>query len=198
MSLRMSMVLALLAAITMATTAWAQYPGGAGGTGGPGGAGGTRGGMGGGRGGPPPDAMRGRPPADGPLSPGAVVQVQLDQLEDDLKLVPAQIGAWRAYTDKVQKLADDTTRIRFEARTSAPGQSSAIQQLDEIAAQMRSRKAAVDEIVELGRALYATLDPEQKSIADRRLSPVVSLLTTGVAPAGTLDGGSRGGRRASP
>ena len=135
---------------------------------------------------------------DAPLSPGAIVQVQLDQLEDDLKLVPAQIGAWRAYTDKVQKLADDTTRIRFEARTAAPGQSSAIQQLDEIAAQMRSRKAAVDEIVDLGRALYATLTPEQKSIADRRLSPVVSLLTTGVAPAGTLDGGSRGGRRASP
>jgi len=198
MSLRMSMVLALLAAITMATTAWAQYPGGAGGTGGPGGAGGTRGGMGGGRGGPPPDAMRGGPPVDAPLSPGAIVQVQLDQLEDDLKLVPAQIGAWRAYTDKVQKLADDTTRIRFEARTAAPGPSSAIQQLDEIDAQMRSRKAAVDEIVDLGKALYATLTPEQKSIADRRLSPVVSLLTTGVAPAGTLDGGSRGGRRPSP
>ena len=141
--------------------------------------------------------MRGGPPVDAPLSPGAIVQVQLDQLEDDLKLVPAQIGAWRAYTDKVQKLADDTTRIRFEARTAAPGQSSAIQQLDEIAAQMRSRKAAVDEIVDLGRALYALLTPEQKSIADRRLSPVVSLLATGVAPAGTLDGGSRGGRRAN-
>ena len=114
MSLRLSMVLALLAVITMATTAWAQYPGGASGTGGPGGAGGTRGGMGGGmgggRGGPPPDAMRGGPPVDAPLSPGAIVQVQLDQLEDDLKLAPAQIGAWRAYTDKVQKLADDTTR----------------------------------------------------------------------------------------
>ena len=78
--------------------------------------------------------MRGGPPVDAPLSPGAIVQVQLDQLEDDLKLVPAQIGAWRAYTDKVQKLADDTTRIRFEARTAAPGPSSAIQQLDEIAA----------------------------------------------------------------
>ncbi len=135
---------------------------------------------------------------DAPLSPGAIVQVQLDQLEDDLKLAPAQIGAWRAYTDKVQKLADDTTRIRFEARTAAPVPSSAVLQLDEIAAQMRSRKAAVDEIVDLGKALYATLTPEQKSIADRRLSPVVSLLTTGVASAGTLDGGSRGGRRASP
>ena len=195
MSLRMSMVLALLVAFGMSAAAWAQYPGGTGGTGGPGGAGGPRGGMGSGRGGPPPDVARGGPPVDAPLSPGAVVQVQLDQLEDDLKLATAQIGAWRAYTDKVQKLADDTTRIRFEARTAAPGQSSAIQQLDEIAAQMRSRRAAVDEIVELGRALYALLTPEQKSIADSRLSPVVSLLATGVAPAGTLDGGSRGARR---
>ncbi len=198
MARRMSTLLVLLAAIAMAATAWAQYPGGAGGTGGPGGAGGPRGGMGSGRGGPPQDAKRGGPPVDAPLSPGAVVQVQLDQLEDDLKLAPAQIGAWRAYTDKVQKLADDTTRIRFEARTSAPGQSSALQQLDEIAVQMHSRSAAVDEIVELGRALYAVLTPEQKSIADRRLSPVVSLLITGVAPAGTLDGGSRSARRPNP
>jgi len=109
-----------------------------------------------------------------------------------------QIGAWRAYTDKVQKLADDTTRIRFEARTAVPGPSSAIQQLDEIAAQMRNRRTAVDEIVESGRALYATLTPEQKLIADRRLSPVVSLLATGVAQAGTLESGSRGARRPNP
>jgi hypothetical protein len=135
---------------------------------------------------------------DAPLSPGAAVQVQLDQLEDDLKLAPAQLGAWRAYTDKVQKLADDTTRIRFEARTSAPAQSSALQQLDEIAVQMHSRRAAVDEIVESGKALYVLLTPEQKSIADRRLAPVVLLLATGAAPAGTLDGGSRSARRPNP
>lgn len=83
MSLRIAMLLALLVAFGMSAAAWAQHPGG---TGGAGGAGAPRGGMGSGRGGPPPDAARGGPPVDAPLSPGAVVQVQLDQLEDDLKL----------------------------------------------------------------------------------------------------------------
>ena len=49
---------------------------------------------------------------------------------------------------------------------------------------MRSRAALVDEIGALGRALYATLTPEQQAIADRRLSLTVSLLATGVMPAG--------------
>ena len=132
MTRRMSTLLVLLAAIAMAATAWAQYPGGAGGTGGPGARAARAAAWAAGAEVHRRTQAR-RAPVDAPLSPGAVVQVQLDQLEDDLKLAPAQIGAWRAYTDKVQKLADDTTRIRFEARTSAPGQSSALQQLDEIA-----------------------------------------------------------------
>ena len=62
---------------------------------------------------------------------------------------------------------------------------------------MRSRRAAVDEIVELGRALYVAHSGAE---VDHRSSPVavVSLFITGVAPAGTLDGGSRGARRPNP
>jgi len=184
-----STVLALVAVVGMTTAAWAQYPGGPGG---------SRGGMGGGREGPRPDAMRGGPAADAPLSPGALVQVQLDQLEDDLKLTPAQRGAWTAYADKVLKLADDTARSRFDARTATPEQSSALQQLDQLASRMRSRMIAVDQIVDSGRELYATLTPEQKAIADRRLSLAVSLLVTGATPAGMIDGAGRDGRGRSP
>ena len=191
-----STVVVLLMAIAVSTAAWAQYPGGGGGGGGsPGGPGGSRGGMGGG---PRPDAMRGPPPAEAPLSAGALVQTQLDQLEDDLKLTPAQRGAWTAYADKVQKLADATARSRFDARTSAPGPSSALPQLDQIAGGMRSRTTAVEEIVDLARALYAALTPEQKAIADPRLALPVSLLVTGMAPAGMMDGAARGGRGRSP
>ena len=189
-------VVVVLTAIAVSTAAWAQYPGGGGGGGGsPGGPGGSRGGMGGG---PRPDAMRGPPPAEAPLSAGALVQTQLDQLEDDLKLTPAQRGAWTAYADRVQKLADATARSRFDARTSAPGPSSALPQLDQIAGGMRSRTTAVEEIVDLARALYAALTPEQKAIADPRLALPVSLLVTGMAPAGMMDGAARGGRGRSP
>jgi len=175
MSTGKSALLGLLVAIAMSTTAWAQYPGGQGG---------ARGGTGGGREASRPDAMRAAPLAEAPLNSGALVQTQLDQVEDELKLSPGQRGAWGAYADKVQKLADEIARIRFEARTAPPAPASAPQQLDRIAADMRSRAALVDEIGALGRVLYATLTPEQQAIADRRLSLTVSLLATGVMPAG--------------
>src|SRR5207249_2125819 len=81
-----SAMLVLLAAIGLSAEVCAQYPGGPGGTGG---AGGSRGGMGGGRGGPPPESVRSGSTQETSLSPGALVQLQLDQLEDDLKLTPA-------------------------------------------------------------------------------------------------------------
>jgi len=190
---RKSTVVAVLALVVLSTAAWAQYPGGGGG-----GQGGGRGGMGGGRGGPPPDGMRGPPATDAPLSPGASVQALLDQLEDDLKLAPAQRPAWTAYADKVQKLADTTARSRFEARTATPGRASAAQQLEQIDSGLRARTAAVDEIVDLGRALYATLTPEQKAIADPRLALPVSLLATGITPPGMQDASARSGRGRSP
>jgi hypothetical protein len=172
----------VLALSATCTAAWAQYPGG--------GAGGARGGM-------RPDTTR-SVPAEAPLSPGALVQMQLDQLEDDLKLGPAQRGAWNAYADRVQKLADSAARSRFEARTAMADATSAPAQLDQIAGAAHSRMAAIDEIVELGRALYAMLAPEQKAIADPRLALPLSLLVTGIAPATTVDLGSRGKRGRSP
>jgi hypothetical protein len=172
-----SAVLGLLVSIALSTAAWAQYPGGQGG---------TRGGTGGGREGLRPDAMRAAPAAEAPLNSGALVQKQLDQLEDELKLDPAQRGAFGAYADKVQKLADEVARIRFEARTATLAPSSAPQQLDRVATEMRGRATLIDEIVALGRSLYATLTPEQKAVADHRLSLPVSLLATGIVPAGMI------------
>lgn len=173
-----SAVLGLVVCIAMSTAAWAQYPGGQGG----------QGGARGGRDGPRPDAIRPAPAAEVPLNAGALVQTQLDQIEDELKLAPEQRSAWGAYADKVQKLADEIARIRFEARTTTPTPSTAPQQLDRIAADMRGRAALVDEIVALGRTFYATLMPEQKVIADRRLALPLSLLATGVVPAGMSTG----------
>jgi hypothetical protein len=180
MTTNKSVVLGALVSIAISTTAWAQYPGGQSGT------------RSGGRDGPRPDTMRAAPAAETPLNAGALVQTQLDQIEDELKLAPAQRGAWVAYADKVQKLADEGARIRFEARTATPASTSATQQLDRIAADMRGRVDLVDETVALGRAFYATLSPEQKAIADRRLALPLSLLATGVVPAGMYTGRAPG------
>jgi hypothetical protein len=144
--------------------------------------------------------MRGAASAVAPLNLGAFVQVQLDLLEDELKLAAAQRGAWTAYAERVGKFADDVVRSQFEARaaTTAQATGTAPEQLGQIADRMRSRLLAVDEIVALGTAFYATLTPEQKVIADLRLSQTVATLITGATPAGVAAPASRDGRARSP
>lgn len=184
----------LLLGLTMATLAWAQYPGGRGGPAGPSGG---RGGAGE-RAGEPPAGTRSMPSADAPLNLGAFVQIQLDQLEDELKLAPAQRGAWTAYAERVGRFADDVARSRLEARVARTPQGSAPEQLGQIADRMRNRLLAVDEIVALGTAFYATLTPEQRAIADLRLAQTVATLNTSVITAVTAAPPSRDGRARSP
>ena len=188
--------MALLVGFAMATAASAQYPGGRGGPGGPAGA---RGGAGE-RAGEPPAGMRGAPSAPAPLNLGAFVQVQLDQLEDELKLTPAQSAPWIAYAERVGRFANDVVRSQFESRAArtAPATGTAPEQLGRIADGMRDRLKAVDEIVALGTALYATLTPEQKAVADLRLSQTVATLTTGATTAGIAAAASRDERARRP
>jgi hypothetical protein len=156
---------------------------------------GGMGGMGGARGTPPADGTRRGPSADAPVSPGAMVQVQLDELEDDLKMTPAQLAAWRIYADKVQKLADESARSRLDARAATAAPGDAMQHLEQIAGTSRSRATSIDEILQAGRAFYATLNEDQKAIADRRLWLSVSLLATGVTPPGMSEAPARTARR---
>jgi hypothetical protein len=150
--------------VLLATAACAQFPG---------------------RGDGPDGGRRGlRAPTDrGDAAPSvfAPTPVQLDRLEDDLKLASAQRPAWNAYADRVQKLAETTSRMRFDARTDATGRGTAVEQLERLAADERARTAAIDEIVALGRALYAVLTPEQKALADRRLAGPLLSLVSGMA-----------------
>lgn len=176
-------------AIALSSAAWAQAPGGGGGRSG-GARGGTESGMGNSR----PDGMRSAQSADAPLNPGAMVQKQLDRIEDELAPTAAQSAAWGAYADTVQKLADNIERVRFEARTATGGPAGAVERLDWIAAGVKDRAALIQKIAEQGRALYATLSPEQKKVADARLWLPVSLLATGVAPSvSAADSDGRGG-----
>jgi hypothetical protein len=131
-------------------------------------------------------------PANAPQSAGAPVLVQLDQLENDLKLTPEQRAAWNAYEDKILRLADDMTRSRFAARTSPPTDANAVQQLDKLIDTEQNRLTAIEEIAEAGKALYATLTSEQKAIADRKLALPIRPLATGVALPGVGAASDRG------
>jgi len=132
----------------------------------------------------PVDRMRGN-------DPGAPTQIQLDMLEDDFKLTETQRPAWYAYADRVQKFADATTRARSEARTQAPA-SNAVEQLERISQEQHERQATIDEIRELGRTFYATLTPEQKVIADRRLAvPLAAIVSASTVVPETARGAPR-------
>jgi len=140
-----------------------------------------RGGMGGERG--TERNTQERPRSADSAAVNTAVPMALDRLEDDLKLTEAQRPAWYAYADRVQKLSDVMSRTRFELRTGGLS-GSASEQLEHIVADERGRLAAAQEIAALGRELYLVLTPEQKTLADRRLTAPVLILLTGVVPPG--------------
>ena len=168
---------ATLVAILVSSQAWAQYPGGAG-TGRPGGG---RGGGGQTSESREPSSMRG---------PGSAVdqlQLQIAELDEDLKLAPDQRKAWSVYVERIRRLAGDIARNQTAVRFP---KGSADQQFDFLSDTMRNRLTAFEEVADAGKALYATLRSDQRDVADRRLTRiVVSLLDIGatslaVSPAG--------------
>jgi len=116
----------------------------------------------------------------------AVVQYRLDQLDEDLRLAPDQRPAWLAYRERVLRMAEDSQRA---ARAALGGDMPAPKRLDKLADIARDRLTAVEDIVDAGKNLYATLTPAQQIVADRRMAvPVMAL--AGVEPTG--------GARAAP
>ena len=177
---------ALLAVLVLVPLlAHAQYPGG----GMP--SGGGRGGAGGTPMGRAPaadsrDAMR---VADDPT---VQLQIQLVELAEDLKLAAAQQKAWAAYADRMRKLAGDIVRNRNAMRFPT---GPAVQQFDFLSDTLRNRLTAFEDIADAGKALYATLTPDQREVADRRLARMaVALVDPGQASGGLTGGGPPGGR----
>lgn len=106
------------------------------------------------------------------------VKYRLDLLEDGLRLRPEQNAAWAAYRGRVLTLAEDMQRA---PRTALGGDLTAPKRLEKLADIARDRLTAIEDIVDAGKALYATLSPDQQMVADRRMAvPVMAL--TGVEP----------------
>lgn len=158
--------LAVATALCVASVACAQVPGGGARPSGPG-----TGSMLGNRGMPPAGG------GDDARMAGAnfseLVNIRVAQLEEDLNLVPGQLPLWNAYRDRVIRMLDDQRRgMRVSAaETTAP------KRLDALADIARNRLAAVEDIVDAGKALYAVLTPAQREVADRRLALPLATLT---------------------
>jgi hypothetical protein len=151
---------AIVLLFAIATSASAQYPGSpSGGRPAPGGAAAARGQ-------PPQGVAAPAGPASSPM-----IQVQLDQLEDELKLTTEQYPDWNRYADSVAALMDDIRRAR-QPGTTTPAHAN--DQFDALVAVAHQRVASLERIAEAGKNLYATLTPAQKQVADRRMARVVA------------------------
>jgi len=167
--------LAALALLLAAGEASAQFGGGMGG-GLPGG--GRRGGMRGGSGASGKSAAKEESRVD-------VFQSTLEELRIDLHLDAAQQNAWNTYADRIAALLQDVARERSRGQ---PGVSaappSAPQQLDQLVMSAQNHATALEEVAAAAKALYATLNPEQKTVADGRLAHVTSMAAAPQAGAG--------------
>ena len=105
-------------------------------------------------------------------------------MEVDLHLTPQQKEPWQAFTDKVRVYASDISRER--ARAGIPASEgtpiSGVQHIDLVTDGARIRLNELEDVRTAANALYATLSPDQKKIADVRM---VTLIT----PASGLAGG---------
>jgi hypothetical protein len=108
-----------------------------------------------------------------------VYQVVLEELRVDLKLTSAQQPLWDAYVGKIEALRSDIVR----QRRARPSEADAPRELDRLADVQRDRLTAMEDIAEAGKALYKTLDADQKAIADARLAKLVAAATAEREPA---------------
>jgi hypothetical protein len=131
---------------------------------------------------PPPKPNPEARGADSAVGLTAQVQVTLERTADDLRINAGQQKAWDAYASRVLRLADDIARARFATREAQGDGVTAPQVFDRIGEIAQNRLAAVEEIVDAGRALYARLSPEQQRLADKKLAQVALTLASGVAP----------------
>jgi LTXXQ motif family protein len=109
---------------------------------------------------------------------------RLALVEMDLQLTAQQKEAWQAFANKVRAYASDVSREHARATIPPPtGTSiSGLQHIDLVADGARIRVNELEDIRTAANALYATLSPDQKKIADARM---VSLIT----PPSGLTGG---------
>ena len=127
-----------------------------------------RGGMGGDsgqKGGGGPDA--------GDKEPTPVVETTLHEFHEDLKLTGEQESLFDRYAEAIRALGRDVQRDR--STTASAAKLAVMQRIERNVDAMRNRLAAVEEIADAAKALYARLRPEQQSTADPRLATLMLL-----------------------
>lgn len=104
-------------------------------------------------------------------NPAAGVEGYLAALKVELKITPDQDNAWQAFTTKAKQQAESmiARREQMFAKVSATNQS-APERLAQRAEFAKQGAASMETMAAAVKDLYATLTPEQKTIADQHLA----------------------------
>ena len=103
---------------------------------------------------------------------------QLNQARSLIRITPAQGPLFDVYQERVVALLDDLNR---GVSPSTVGES-ALKQIDRRVDLLRNRLAALEDVSDAARRLYAALTPEQKETADRVLPGTLPALYLQTSP----------------
>jgi len=123
------------------------------------------------------------------------IEYRLSLLQEDLKLTGEQNGTWQTFAAKTRAYAGDVARERASGMRPAAGtaQGNGLQHIGRAVDAARNRLAALEEVESSSRALYESLAPEQRTIADMRIPAIIaprSVAAAGSAGANLPDMGS--------
>lgn len=104
-----------------------------------------------------------------------LLETAAHELHEDLKLTPLQEPLWEAYLEKVRLLGNDIARERVQQ----PSGRTVAQQIDRIVDTARNRLAALEDIAQAAKDLYAKLSPEQQPVANPRLANLMTMPLAG-------------------
>ena len=117
-------------------------------------------------------------PDGGGKEPTPVLETTLHEFHEDLKLTGEQETLFERYAEAIRALGRDVQRDRSASASAA--KVEVMQRVERTVDAMRNRLAAVEEIADAAKALYARLRPEQQTVADPRLATLM-LLPLGAA-----------------
>lgn len=119
-----------------------------------------------------------------------LLEVTANELHEDLKLTPVQLPLWESYLEKVRALGNDVVRERTQRPAGINSGRTVTQQIDRVVDVARNRLAALEDIAQAAKDLYAKLTEEQQTTANPRLANLMTM------PLAQAEGGpgSPGGR----
>ncbi len=120
----------------------------------------------------------------GPQGPVSRDQLEyhLGILRVDLQLTPEQAMAWQPFADHVLALQADMERQRgrnTSALASSAASTGGIKSIANAVDTARNRLTALEDVESTGRTLYQSLQADQKTLADLRMTSLLTPLLKG-------------------